>query len=112
MERKYNTQPKLHIKKNDMVKVIAGASKGKTGRVLRVLPKTLRAIVEGINLVSRHTKPTTKTPNGGIVKKEAPIHLSNLMLLDAQGNATRTGRKMNDREQLQRFSKKSGEFIN
>lgn len=111
MERKLNKQAKLHIKKNDMVKVIAGDSRGKKGRVLEVFPKTLRATVEGLNIVSRHTKPNAKNPNGGIIKKEAPIHISNLMVVDNAGNATRTGRKLNEQEKLVRYSKKSGEVI-
>ncbi len=112
MERKINVQPKLHVKKGDMVKVITGSSKNKKGRVLRVYPATNRAVVEGINIVKRHTKPSAKNPNGGIIEKEAPIHISNLAVIDNQGNSTRTGRKHNDNGKLQRYSKKSGEFIN
>lgn len=112
MERKYNKQPKLHIKKGDTVKVIAGNSKGKTGLVLSVLTDKNRAIVEGANVVTKHVKPSATTPNGGIEKKEASIHLSNLMLVDpATGAPTRTGRKLNDKNKLQRYSKKTGEFI-
>ena len=74
---------KLHIKKGDMVFVNTGNDKGKTGRVLQVLVKENRAVVEGINVVSKHTKPNAKNPQGGIEKKEAPIHISNLNLLDA-----------------------------
>ena len=70
-----------------------------------------RAMVEGVNLVSKHTKANAKNPNGGIVKKEAPIHISNLMLIDAQGNATRIGRRKNENGKLVRYSKKSGEEI-
>ena len=73
---------KLHIKKGDTVYVNAGEDKGKTGRVLKVLVKDNKAIVEGVNMVSKHTKPNAKAPQGGIVKKEAPIHLSNLNVLD------------------------------
>ena len=73
---------KLHIKKGDIVFVNAGDDKGKTGRVLQVLVKANRAIVEGINIVSKHTKPSAKNPQGGIEKKEAPIHISNLSLVD------------------------------
>lgn len=94
-----------------MVKVIAGDSRGQKGRILKVYPKTYRAIVEGLNMVSRHTKPNAKNPNGGIIKKEAPIHISNLMVVDNAGTATRVGRKSNDAGKLTRFSKKSGEFI-
>lgn len=103
---------KLHIKKGDTVYVSAGEDKGKTGRVLEVLVKEQRAIVEGINLVSKHTKPNAANPQGGIVKKEASIHISNLNVVDPKtGNATRIGRKLNDAGELVRFSKKSGEEI-
>ncbi|HDP75055.1 MAG TPA: 50S ribosomal protein L24 [Bacteroidales bacterium] len=103
---------KLHIKKGDMVYVISGESKGHQGRVLSVLVKKNRAIVEGANMVSRHTKPNSKNPQGGIIKKEAPIHISNLMLVDpATGKPTRIGRRLNDQGKLVRYSKKSGEEI-
>ncbi|MEW5845995.1 MAG: 50S ribosomal protein L24 [Bacteroidota bacterium] len=103
---------KLHIKKGDMVYVISGESKGHQGRVLSVLVKEQRAIVEGANMVSRHTKPNSKNPQGGIIKKEAPIHISNLMLVDpATGKPTRIGRRLNDQGKLVRYSKKSGEEI-
>ena len=89
---------KLHIKKGDIVFVNAGEDKGKTGRVLQVLVKDNRAIVEGINVVSKHTKPNAKNPQGGIEKKEAPIHLSNLNVVDPKsGKATRIGRKLNEK---------------
>jgi len=102
---------KLHIKIGDQVKVMAGESKGKEGRVVEVLHDSNRALVEGLNMVSRHTKPSAQNPDGGIVKKEAPIHISNLMLIDAQGNATRVGRRANKDGKLVRYSKKSGEDI-
>ncbi len=103
---------KLHIKKGDMVFVNAGDNKGQQGRVLEVLVKKSRAIVEGINMVSKHTKPNAKTQQGGIVKKEAAVHISNLNLIDpASGKPTRIGRKLNDNKQLVRYSKKSGEEI-
>ena len=103
---------KLHIKKGDTVYVNAGEDKGKTGRVLRVLVKENRAVVEGINMVSKHTKPNAKNPQGGIVKMEAPIHISNLNLLDPTSNkATRIGRRVNEAGVLVRYSKKSGEEI-
>jgi large subunit ribosomal protein L24 len=88
-------QKKLHIKKGDTVFVNAGENKGRQGRVLEVLRKTDRAIVEGINLVSKNTKPNAKSPQGGILKKEAPVHVSNLMVVDpATGKPTRVGRKV------------------
>lgn len=103
---------KLHIKKGDMVYVNAGDDKGKQGKVLSVLIKKNRAIVEGINMVSKHTKPNAKHPQGGIIKKEAPIHISNLMLIDpTSGKPTRIGRRLNENNKLVRYSKKSGEEI-
>jgi len=105
-------QKKLHIKKGDTVFVNSGESKGQQGRVLEVIRKSDRAIVEGINLVSKSTKPNAKSPQGGIVKKEASVHVSNLMLVDpATGKATRIGRKANGEGRLVRYSKKSGEEI-
>jgi large subunit ribosomal protein L24 len=103
---------KLHIKKGDNVMVIAGNDKGRSGRVLEVIVEKNRAIVEGINMVSKHTKPNADYPNGGIIKKEAAIHVSNLKLVDASGNPTRVGRKREDKEgKSVRYSKKSGEVI-
>ena len=103
---------KLHIKKGDTVYVNAGSDKGKTGRVISVLVKEQRALVEGINMVSKHTKPNAQNPQGGIEKKEAPIHISNLNLVDPKsGVATRIGRKLNEEGVLVRYSKKSGEEI-
>ncbi len=105
-------QKKLHIKKGDNVIVITGNNKGKKGRVLEVIAKTERAIVEGVNLMKKHTKPNAAHPQGGIIEKEAPVHISNLMLFDAKaGAATRVGRRLNDKGKLVRFSKKSGEEI-
>ncbi|MGM9759541.1 MAG: 50S ribosomal protein L24 [Parabacteroides sp.] len=103
---------KLHIKKGDNVIVNTGDDKGKTGRVLRVLVKENRAVVEGINMVSKHTKPNAKNPQGGIEKKEAPIHISNLNVVDPKtGKGTRIGRKLDENGALVRYSKKSGEEI-
>ena len=103
---------KLHIKKGDIVYVNAGDDKGQTGRVLKVIPEDNKAIVEGLNLVSKHTKPNAKNTQGGIVKQEAPIHISNLQVLDPKsGKATRVGRKANADGKLVRISKKSGEEI-
>jgi large subunit ribosomal protein L24 len=103
---------KLHIKKGETVSVNAGEDKGKTGRVLSVLVKEQRALVEGINMVSKHTKPNAQNPQGGIVKKEAPIHISNLNVVDPKsGKPTRIGRKENEKGVLVRYSKKSGEEI-
>lgn len=103
---------KLHIKKGDTVFVNAGNDKGKTGKVLEVFPKKDRAIVEGVNMVSKHTKPNAKNPQGGIVKQEAGIHISNLQVVDpSTGAPTRIGRRLNDAGKLVRFAKKSGEEI-
>lgn len=105
-------QKKLHIKKGDQVFVNAGEYKGQKGRVLEVDRKNTRALVEGINMVSKHTKPNAQNPDGGIIKKEAPVHLSNLMLIDpSTGEPSRIGRKLNDDGKLVRYSKKSGEEI-
>ena len=103
---------KLHIKKGDIVFVNTGEDKGKTGRVLKVLVKEKRAVVEGINMVSKHTKPNAKNPQGVIEKKEAPVHISNLNVVDPKsGKPTRIGRRLNDKGALVRYSKKSGEEI-
>lgn len=103
---------KLHIKKGDTVKVIAGNDKGKTGKVLEVFPDKNRAIVEDVRVVTKHNKPSAANPEGGITQTEAPIHMSNLMVVDpANGKPTRVGRKTNDKGKLQRYSKKTGEFI-
>ena len=101
--------PKLHIKKGDKVKVIAGAYKGVEGEVKEIFGAKNRAIVEGVNLMKKHTKPTQDNP-GGINEINTSIHLSNLMVVDAKGNATRIGRKEVDGK-LVRYSKKSGEII-
>ena len=103
---------KLHIKKGDIVYVLSGDDKGKTGRVLSVQVKKNRAVVEGVNIVSKSTKPSAKYPQGGIVKIEAPVHISNLNLVDPKsGKPTRIGRKLNDAGKLVGYSKKSGEEI-
>ncbi|MET3981361.1 large subunit ribosomal protein L24 [Mucilaginibacter sp. UYP25] len=112
MEKK-NTKPaKLKIRKGDLVKVIAGDSKGSQGKIVEVIIEKHRAIVEGANMVSKHTKPNAANPNGGIVKQEAAIHISNLALVEpSTGKTTRVGRKLNDAGKLVRVSKKSGEEI-
>lgn len=112
MNRKFNKQPKLKIRKGDKVLVIAGDDKTKEGRVLEVFPEKNRAIVEGINMVTKHQKPSAGKPEGGIKKTEAPVHISNLVLIDpSSGKPTRVGRKANDKGELQRYAKKSGDFI-
>lgn len=103
---------KLHIKKGDTVYVNAGDDKGKTGKVLSVEVKKQRAIVEGVNLVSKHTKPNAKNPQGGIIKKEASVHISNLNVVDPKsGKPTRIGRRLGDKDKPVRYAKKSGEEI-
>ncbi|WP_295439149.1 50S ribosomal protein L24 [uncultured Prevotella sp.] len=103
---------KLHIKKNDTVVVLAGEDKGKTGKVLKVLVEKNRALVEGVNMVSKSTKPSAQNPQGGIVKQEAPIHISNLSLIDPKsGKATRVGIKVTEDGKKVRIAKKSGEEI-
>ena len=103
---------KLHIRKGDTVLVIAGDDKGKKGTVLEVLLEKNRAVVEGINIVTKHTKPSAGKPEGGLKKTEAALHVSNLQLVDpATDKPTRIGRKSNDKSKLQRYSKKTGEFI-
>ncbi len=103
-------QQKLHIKVGDTVKVISGESKGQEGKVLTVDRKKMRAIVEGVNLVKKHTKPSASDPQGGIVDKEASIHVSNLMNV-IKGQASRIGRKIDAKGNSVRYSKKSGEEI-
>ncbi|HAG16451.1 MAG TPA: 50S ribosomal protein L24 [Bacteroidales bacterium] len=103
---------KLNIKKGDTVKVLTGEDKSKTGRVLKVDTEKGRAIVEGINMASKHTKPNTAHPQGGIFKQEAPIHVSNLMLVDAKGVASKVAIKKDEKTGKSiRVSKKSGEVI-
>jgi large subunit ribosomal protein L24 len=103
--------PKMHIKKGDTVYVISGDDKGKKGRVLDVDTKTMRAFVEGINIVSRHTKPDAKNTQGGIIKKEAPVPVSKLMVVDPKsGKPTRIGRKEVNGKSV-RYAKKSNEVI-
>nr|WP_211321429.1 50S ribosomal protein L24 [Pedobacter nutrimenti] len=102
----------MKIRKGDLVKVIAGDSKGQQGKVLEVLVAKNRVTVEGVNLVSKHTKPNAATPNGGIIKKEAALHISNVQLVDPKtGATTRVGRKLNADGKLVRVAKKSGEEI-
>jgi large subunit ribosomal protein L24 len=104
-------KPKVHIKKNDTVIILSGDDKGKKGRVLEVMALEGKAIVDGINIVSRHTKPNAKQTQGGIVKKPAPIQISKLALLDPKdGKAVRIGRRMEGNSSV-RFSKRSNEVI-
>jgi len=104
---------KLHIKKGDTVKVLSGSEidRGKIGTVLRVLPKENKAIVEGVRIVSKHIRPSQQYPEGGIIQQEAPIHISNLMVVDPKTKEpTRVGRKKGEKGWV-RYSKKSGEIL-
>ena len=102
---------KIHIKKGDTVYVNAGKDKGKTGKVLEVIVDRDRAVVEGVNIVSKHTKPNSAHPQGGIIKQEASVHISNLNLIDPKsGKATRVGYRVQDGKKV-RYAKKSGEEI-
>ena len=103
-------QQKLHVKVGDTVKILTGESNGQEGKILSIDRKKMRAVVEGVNLAKRHTKPSAAEPQGGIVDKEAAIHISNLMVVH-KGIASRVGRKLNKDGKLVRYSKKSGEEI-
>lgn len=112
MEKTNTQKVKLHIRKGDRVRVIAGDDKGKEGTVLEILTSKNRATVEGVNIVTKHSKPSAGKPEGGITKTEASVHISNLQLIDpASGKIVRTGRKLNEKGKLQRYSKKTGDFI-
>jgi large subunit ribosomal protein L24 len=102
---------KIHIKKGDTVKVLSGDDKGKVAEVIKVIPSEYKALVKGLNLVTKHVKPTQQKPSGEIVKKEAPIQISNLMLV-VNGTPTKVGRKLDEKGKLQRYAVKTGEFIN
>ena len=112
MEKKQKQQPKFKIRKGDLVQIMAGDSKGTQGKVLEVLLAKDRVIVEGANMVSKHTKPSAATPNGGIVKMEASLHVSNVMVVDAKsGKPSRVGKQKNADGKSIRIAKKSGEEI-
>ncbi|MCS7236164.1 MAG: 50S ribosomal protein L24 [Armatimonadota bacterium] len=102
----------MHVKKGDLVVVISGKYRGKRGKVLRVLPKTGRVVVEGVNVVKRHTKPSPKNPQGGIVQREAPIHASKVMLVDPESkDRTRVGIRVLGDGRRVRYAKRSGELL-
>lgn len=112
MEKKSNSQIKFKLRKGDLVKVIAGDSKGTQGKITEVMLAESRVLVEGANMVTKHTKPNAANPNGGIIKKEAPIHISNLALIDPKtGNTTRVGKMKDENGKFIRVGKKSGEEI-
>jgi len=103
---------KLNIKKGDKVKVITGNSKGKVSVVLQTLPDVSKIVVEGVNMITKHLKPTSSSPSGSIIKREAPMHVSNVMIVDpTSGQATRIGRRNNKEGKSERFSTKSGQSI-
>ena len=103
---------KLHVKKGDTVLVLSGNDKGKQGKVMSVDVRSQRAIVEGVRIISKHTRPNAEHPQGGIIKQEAPIHISNLMVVDKSGKPTRVGRKKDEKTGKSiRYSKKTGEII-
>lgn len=104
-------EKRLKIKSGDIVKVISGGSRGKEGTVISVDRSKDRVVVEGVNIVTKHVKPNASNPQGGVVKVEAGIHISNVMVVDAAGNATRVGRRRNDNGKLTRYSKKSNEDL-
>lgn len=110
-KKKITKVAKIHIKTGDNVIVLSGDDKGTEGRVLSIDRRNYRAIVEGVNIVTKHKKPVPEQTEGGRIEQEAPIHISNLMLVDASGQASRIGRKLNDDGKKVRFSKKTGEII-
>jgi large subunit ribosomal protein L24 len=102
----------MHVVKNDTVKILSGKYSGKTGKVLKVFPDQNRLIVEGVNIIKKHTKPSQKNPQGGIVEKESTIHVSNVMVIDPKTNEpTRVGYKILEDGSKVRISKKSGEML-
>lgn len=112
METKNNKMQKRHVRTGDTVQVIAGNSKGKQGKVVEVLTKKDRVIVEGINMIKKHVKPNAQNPQGEIKEVEGSIHISNVQVLDPEsGKPSRTGRKENDKGKLQRYAKSSGKFV-
>ncbi len=112
MKKQDTKRVKFHVRSGDTVLVIAGNSKGQSGKIVEMLREKNRAIVEGVNMLTKHIKPSAQNPQGELRKIEGSIHLSNLMLVDgATGKPTRTGRKLNDKGKLQRYSKDTGNFI-
>lgn len=106
------SQPKLHVKTGDLVMVIAGKDKGKKGRILKAFPKKQRVLVEGVNLIKKHVRPSPDNPQGGIITKEAPIHVSNVMPIDPKtGQPTRVGYKILENGKKVRIAKKSGAVL-
>ncbi|MGB0423012.1 MAG: 50S ribosomal protein L24 [Flavobacteriales bacterium] len=102
---------RVKVKKGDRVKVLSGEAKGTEGTVLEVIRKDDRVLIEGVNVVTKHVKPNASNPQGGVEKKEAPIHISNVLVIDKQGNPTRVGKRVGADGKLVRFSKKSNEEL-
>ena len=111
MKTKIKKNVKFHVRRGDMVKLLSGDDKGKSGKIVSVSKERYRAIVSGINIIKKSVKPSAENPQGGFVQKEASVHLSNLMVVDSNGEATRTFRKINENGKLQRFSKKTKSLI-
>jgi large subunit ribosomal protein L24 len=112
MTKQVKNKVKTHIRKGDTAIVVSGNDRGKKGKVLEVLKDKNRVVIEGVNMITRHVKPSADNPEGGIKKTEAGIHISNVKLIDpSSGEPTRIGRKLNEEGKLQRFSKKTGDFI-
>lgn len=111
MEKTSQKKVNLPVKAGDTVKIIAGDDRNKTGIVVSVDREKQKVLVEGVNMKTKHEKPSAKNPQGGITQKEAGIHVSNVMLVDGSGAGFRTGRKMNDKNKLQRYNKKTGNLI-
>src|SRR5690554_6155784 len=112
MRQTKTVKHKIKLRKGDLVKVISGNSKGTEGKIIEILTDKNRAVVEGANIVKKHTKPSAANPNGGIIEKEAAIHISNLALIDPKtGEPTRVGRRVNADGKIVRYAKKSGEKI-
>lgn len=112
MKNKIKAQQKFHVRSGDTVKVIAGNAKGSEGRVVKILTDKNRVVVEGVNVQTKHVKPTAQNPQGELRQQEGSIHISNVMLVDpSTGEATKTGRRMNEKGKLQRFSKATDKLI-
>ena len=111
MKKKIKKNIKFHVRRGDVVKLLSGDDKGKTGKIVSVSKEKYRAIVSGVNIIKKSVKPSAENPQGGFVQKEASVHLSNLMVVNSNGEATRTFRKIDEKGKLQRFSKKTGILI-
>ncbi len=111
MKKKIKKNIKFHVRRGDTVKLLSGDDKGKIGKIVSVSKEKYRAIVSGVNIIKKSVKPSAENPQGGFVQKEASVHLSNLMVVNSNGEPTRTFRKIDEKGKLQRFSKKTGDLI-